>query len=518
MVMDERLPVLRPAPAPVEAYLSRFDWLLVSRSQRQALRDYVVALLAPRDRNKTLTALADTEPGRAGSMHREAQRLQWFLSESPWDHEVLTDQRIAMMVADPRTRPHPRGVLVLDDSGDRKNGHATAYVARRYLGSRGKIEEGIVAVTTAWADERVYYPLHTLPYQPASTLPGGKADPQFATKGQLATRLVARAVAAGVGFRALVADCFYGPGESPGFIDDLEVADIPYVVALKPNLPIPVDTGRTATPARTAAAVRFTDRSRPGRWHPIRRRYRDGSTQTWWATELTVGRYGPTRARRLVVAASDPTTLPATSTWYLATNLPRRRRRHAHRPADLTEIVRLYGLRSWIEQDYKQVKHELGWADFQVRSGRAIQRHWALVNIAFCFGWLQPDTTPPADTAQPTDTAPPGPKSWPERLRRIRAYLTPLRDLQRLARAGALSLLTIQTAALVANLSQGNGISRTSHPDHNIAKDLNRAPLLTRPPSVNTSAGNRSFRPLVGRSGRGPVGRGGGSGSDAGKR
>lgn len=147
--MDERLPVLRPSPAPVEAYLSRFDWLLVSRAQRQALRDYVVALLAPRERNKTLTALADTEPGRTGSMHRETQRLQWFLSESHWDHEALTDQRIAMLVADPRTCPHPQGALVLDDSGDRKSGRATAYVARQYLGSRGKTEEGIVAVTTA---------------------------------------------------------------------------------------------------------------------------------------------------------------------------------------------------------------------------------------------------------------------------------------------------------------------------------------------------------------------------------
>ncbi len=110
----------------------------------------------------------------------------------------------------------------------------------------------------------------------------------------------------------------------------------------------------------------------------------------------------------------------------------------------------------WIEQDYKQVKHELGWADFQVRSGRAIQRHWALVNIAFCFGWLQPDPAPPPDTRP--DPTPRSPQSWPERLRRIRAYLTPLRDLQRLARAGALSLLTTQTAALVANLNQGNGI------------------------------------------------------------
>jgi hypothetical protein len=35
----------------------------------------------------------------------------------------------------------------------------------------------------------------------------------------------------------------------------------------------------------------------------------------------------------------------------------------------------------------KQAKGELGWADFQVRSDRAIRRHWALVCCAFSFCW-----------------------------------------------------------------------------------------------------------------------------------
>ena len=48
---------------------------------------------------------------------------------------------------------------MIDDSGDRKSGHASEYVARQYIGSRGKVEEGIVAVTTCWADEEVYWPV-----------------------------------------------------------------------------------------------------------------------------------------------------------------------------------------------------------------------------------------------------------------------------------------------------------------------------------------------------------------------
>jgi hypothetical protein len=40
-----------------------------------------------------------------------------------------------------------------------------------------------------------------------------------------------------------------------------------------------------------------------------------------------------------------------------------------------------------VEQGYKQVKDELGWADFQVRGDRAIRRHWTLVCCAFSFCW-----------------------------------------------------------------------------------------------------------------------------------
>jgi hypothetical protein len=71
-------------------------------------------------------------------------------------------------------------------------------------------------------------------------------------------------------------------------------------------------------------------------------------------------------------------------------------------------VVRLYGLRNWVEQGYKQVKGELGWADFQVRSGRAIRRHWTLVCCAFSFCWQaflaeHPDQPAPSDPqAAPT--------------------------------------------------------------------------------------------------------------------
>ena len=386
-MMSERL-ACPPAPGPLEAFAASFDRLFGTLAQRRSFREYLQGLLLPRERNKTLTALVSTEPV-VGAQAAPVQRLQWFLSESSWDVAAVNAQRLALLFSTPATSPHAQGVLVLDDTGDRKAGTKTAYVARQYLGSVGKIDNGIVAVTTVWADEHVYYPLHLQPYTPASRLPRGKADPTFRTKPQLAEALVDAAVAAGVPFRAIVADCFYGDHE--GFVEALDRADRPYVLALKPQKGMWAPAEAAHTPIEAAQALRWDGPEAPGDWARVVRRFRDGHEEVWWAAEAPLGPWGPDSRHRLVVATTDPATLPALSTWYLLTNLPRpgssRAAASPLAPADLAEVVRLYGLRLWVEHGYKQVKGELGWADFQVRSAAAIQRHWQLVCCAFTFCW-----------------------------------------------------------------------------------------------------------------------------------
>jgi DDE superfamily endonuclease len=386
--MTKRLPC-PPAPGPLEDYAAQFDPLFGSLAQRRGLRAYLQGLLLPRDRNKTLTALAGAEPV-VGAQHAAVQGLQFFLSESTWDHEQLNQRRLELLGDDPATRPHDQGVLVIDDSGDRKDGTKTAHVARQYLGSVGKTDNGIVAVTSLWADERVYWPVHVVPYTPACRLPKGKRDPGFRTKPQQAVELVQAARTAGISFRAVVADCFYGDNE--GFCAALGAAKVAYVLAVKPRKGVWAPADEVHTPQEAARQLAWAGPAEPGDWTPVTRRFRDGHTETWWAADaaLPAAGWGPDRRLRLVVATTDPATLPKLSTWYLVTNLPRpgrRRTRAPFPPADLAEVVRLYGLRNWVEQGYKQVKHELGWADFQVRSDRAIRRHWQLVCCAFCFCW-----------------------------------------------------------------------------------------------------------------------------------
>jgi len=88
------------------------------------------------------------------------QRLQFFLSESTWDADRVNAQRLLLLAAS------------------------------QYLGSVGKIDNGIVAVTTLWADEARYCPLHVMPYTPAVRLLEWQA--QCGVSHEAANRAVAR--------------------------------------------------------------------------------------------------------------------------------------------------------------------------------------------------------------------------------------------------------------------------------------------------------------------------------------
>jgi SRSO17 transposase len=167
---------------------------------------------------------------------------------------------------------------VVDDTGDRKDGTATAHVARQYLGSVGKVDNGIVAVTSLWADERCYWPVHAVPYTPASRLAGGERDPGFKTKPQLALEVVQAARQAGIAFRVVVADCFYG--DNPGFTQALTAADVPFVVALKPRKGTWAPADQAHTPVEAAGELGWRSPNRAWRVaaHPAalpRRSHRD---------------------------------------------------------------------------------------------------------------------------------------------------------------------------------------------------------------------------------------------------
>jgi SRSO17 transposase len=342
----------------------------------------------------------NTEPMTGAQLPR-VQTLQGFLSESDWDESQVQAQRLTLLREDPTTIPTAQGVLVIDETGVSLDGHKTAHVTRQYLGNRGKIDNGVVSVTSLWADEHVYYPLEIEPYTPERYFVKGKNDPAFRTKLKIALQLVQQALQEGWPFRAMVADSFYG--EDRGLRGELRKLKVPYVMPLKPSHtwwhPKNV-AGSLQEVAREAGWVRC---DQPGQWVHIIKTFQESSSQDWWALEIVAGPYGRDKVERAVATTTAPQALPDATTWYLITNLPAPTElpptEQQCAPASLEEVLRLYGLRMWVEQSDKQIKQALGWSQYQVRSDRAIRRHWQLVCCAFSFCWYHA-SRPAGSTAE----------------------------------------------------------------------------------------------------------------------
>ena len=197
------------------------------------------------------------------------------------------------MFEESTTNPSEKGVLVIDEHGDRKWGKHTAHVGRQGLANIGKTESGVVSVSSLWADEKIYWPVNFEPYTPAHHFEGGKEDPTFRTKLKIAAQLVEQSVQEGIPFRAVVADSFYGKDE--GFKQSLSELGVGYVMALKPSHAWWHRVGEIGSPweAAVAAGEGWEDKRRPGEWVKVVRRFRDGHEEAWWALEVDVGPYAP---------------------------------------------------------------------------------------------------------------------------------------------------------------------------------------------------------------------------------
>ncbi len=93
----------------------------------------------------------------------DAQPLQNFLTDSPWSVVSLRDRRLELTLKMLEGRPFK---LVIDETGDKKKGNHTDYVARQYIGNLGKVDNGIVSVNAYGVLGLLTFPLMFLVYKP----------------------------------------------------------------------------------------------------------------------------------------------------------------------------------------------------------------------------------------------------------------------------------------------------------------------------------------------------------------
>src|SRR3954469_2177115 len=164
--------------------------------------------------------------------------MQSLLGRSRWDADALRDRVRADVIEALGDRD---GVLVVDETGFLKKGTKSVGVARQYSGTAGRIENCQISVFLAYAsskghaliDRELYLPKEWAEDPARRTAAGIAQEVAFATKPELARRMIARAIAAGVPFAWVLGDEVYGSDRRLRI--DLEQQERPFVLAIRSN-------------------------------------------------------------------------------------------------------------------------------------------------------------------------------------------------------------------------------------------------------------------------------------------
>ena len=152
------------------------------------------------------------------------QSLHHFIANSPWSVEELKQRRLTLTL---EALKEEKIIVVIDETGDRKKGKKTDYVARQYLGSVGKIDSGIVSVNAYEVYQNITFPLMFKVFKPRGTL---KESDTYQTKIELASSIITELIEFGFKIELVLADSLYG--EASLFVITLDKYQLPWVVAI----------------------------------------------------------------------------------------------------------------------------------------------------------------------------------------------------------------------------------------------------------------------------------------------
>src|SRR5713226_2771222 len=154
-----------------------------------------------------------------------AHGVQRLLEEADWDEEAVRDELRTYVI---EQLGEPGGMLVVDETGFVKKGKKSAGVARQYSGTAGRRENSQIGVFLLYAssqgaaflDRELYLPEEWTIDRVRCREAGIPDEVAFATKGDLAQRMLARAFAAEVPAKWVVGDTVYGYDEMCSWLEE----------------------------------------------------------------------------------------------------------------------------------------------------------------------------------------------------------------------------------------------------------------------------------------------------------
>ena len=283
-----------------------------------------------------------------------AQSLHHFIANSDWEVEKIRRLRLEKIK---RALNGKAITVIIDETGDRKKGKKTDYVARQYLGSVGKIDNGIVSVNAYGVYKNMTFPLLFKVFKPKERL---KTEDQYKTKIELATEIITEIINLDFKIELVLADSLYG--ESSQFIKKLSNNRLAYVVAIRSNHGVLLPSNQ---------------RVRANKWCKFTRTLSNQKSETRYIREII---YGKRREITYWELTTDPETMPENATSFVMTNLQGKIKK---------TLGNLYGLRTWVEYGFRQCKQELGWTDYRFTDFKNIEKWWEIILCVYTMISLQ---------------------------------------------------------------------------------------------------------------------------------
>src|SRR5437588_7312570 len=289
-----------------------------------------------------------------------AHGVQRLLAEADWDEEAVRDDLRTYVI---EHLGEASGILAVDETGFVKKGKKSAGVARQYSGTAGRRENSQVGVFLLYAsskgaafiDRTLYLPEEWTQDRVRCREAGIPDEVAFATKGEQAQQMLARALAAEVPAEWVVGDTVYGYDELRLWLEEWQKN---YVLAVPETHQVWVQ-GQPQPVGLLAALL---------------------PEEAWVVLSAGEGSKGPRLYEWAWLQLPDET--EATSErarWVLIRrSLSDRSERAYYRvyaPATTTlaEVVRVTGRSFQIEEGYEQAKGEVGLDQYEVvrRESRA---------------------------------------------------------------------------------------------------------------------------------------------------
>jgi SRSO17 transposase len=368
----------------------------VGRSERRqhgAL--YVQGLLLDGER-KSIEPLARRVPGG------NVQALQQFVGQSPWAWEPVR----RLLAQQMEEELLPAAAWIVDDTGFPKQGQESVGVARQYSGTLGKVGNCQVAVAVHLATEEESLPLDWALYLPQAWIEdrercrkaGIPEETPFRVKGELALELIDHLLGWGLKPQPVLADAGYG--NSAEFRQGLTDRQRPYVVGVESSTVVwdrptqrvqPRGRGRIGRPRRPyyrgqpQAVSQLAITLPPDRWRTVTwRQGGRGPQRSRFAACRVQPAHGHVQDRPELplvwLLVEWPAEVEAPSKYWFS-NLPE--------GVSLRRLVQLAKLRWRVEQNYQQLKEELGLDHYEGRGWQGWHHHVTLVCLAYAFLLLE---------------------------------------------------------------------------------------------------------------------------------